>query len=89
MISYERIESNNSQDVKCMICNYSYSSDSFKCQPYVCNGCLGFSMTVINLSDFFILNINGVDYRVYVSGIHKKEAANILNNSILSNKDVL
>ena len=46
MISYERIESNNSEDVKCMICNYSYSSDSFKCQPYVCNGCLGFSMTV-------------------------------------------
>ena len=46
-------------------------------------------MTVMNLSDFFILNTKGIDYRVYISGIGKKDAVNILNNSNFSNKDVL
>ena len=31
-------------------------------------------MTVMDLSDFFILTIKGVDYKVYISGIDKKEA---------------
>ena len=31
-----------------------------------------FSMTVMNLSDFFSLNIKNNDYRVYVSNIDKK-----------------
>ena len=44
--------------VKCMICGYWYFKDiGFKYQPYVCNNCDDFSMTVINLSDFFIVNI--------------------------------
>ena len=72
-----------------MICNYSYSSDGFKYQPYVSNECHDFSMAVMNLSDFFILNIKGVDYRLYISGIDKKDAINILNNSVLGNKGVL
>ena len=29
-------------------------------------------MTVMDLSDFFILNSKGSDYRVYISGIDKK-----------------
>ena len=31
-------------------------------------------MTVMDLSDFFILNIKNNDYRVYISNIDKKEA---------------
>ena len=60
MISYERIDKSEGIDfnkgensVKCMICNYCYFSDGFKCQPYICNNCRDFSMAVINLSDFF------------------------------------
>ena len=77
MISYERIEINNSKGVKCMY------------DPYVCNRCHDFSMTVMNLSNFFILNIEGFDDGFYISGIDKKEAANIINNSDVSNKGVL
>ena len=88
MISYERIQSSGSS-VKCVICHYSYFSDGFKYQPYVCNNFYDFSMTVMNLSDFFILDIKGADYRVYISNIDKKEAVNILNNSELCNKGVL
>ena len=91
MISYEKVNCSKFIDfsgkgVKCMICGYSYSSDGFKCQPYVCNE---FSMTVINLSDFFILNIKDVDYKVYISGIDKKDAVNILSSSVLDDKGVL
>ena len=94
MISYEKIDCSKFIDfsvkgVKCMICGYSYFSDGFKYQPYVCNRCHDFPMTVMNLSDFFILNIKGLDYRVYISNIDKKDAVNILNNSKLGNKGVL
>ena len=85
MISYERISGYNSskEGVKCMICNYYYD------QPYVCNDCHDFSMTVMNLSGFFVLNIKNVNYRVYISGINKKEALHILKNSDLGDKGVL
>ena len=96
MISYKRIDcsesiylSGSKKGVKCMICGYSYFKDTFKYQSYVCNGCHDFSMTVINLSDFFILNIKGVDYKIYIVSVDKKDAVNILNNSELGNKGVL
>ena len=43
----------------------------------------------MNISDFFILNIKGTDYRVHISGIDKKEAVSILNSSVLDDKGVL
>ena len=97
MISYERIGcskgidfNNSNESIKCMICGYYYFKDiGFKYQPYVCNECHEFSMTVMNISDFFILNIRSVDYRIYISGIKKKEALNILNNSEFGDKGVL
>ena len=80
MISYERIigYNNGKEGVKCMACQHYYFKDKFKYQTYFCNKCHDFSMNVMNLSHFFILNIKGVDYRVYISGIDKKEAVNIL-----------
>ena len=94
MISYERIDKSEGVNFKkegseCMICHYWYFSDGFKYQPYVCNGCHDFSMTVQNLSDFFILTVKNVDYRVYIANVDKKDAINILNSSILSDKGVL
>ena len=41
------------------------------------------------LKNFMILNINGVDYRSYVSNISKNDAITLLNNSVLGNKGVL
>ena len=45
-------------------------------------------MTVMDLSDFYILSIKGNDYRVYVNNIDKNEAMIILND-ILDEKVVL
>ena len=55
MISYEKISGYNSnkEGVKCMICNHYHFKDKFDYQPYVCNECHNFSMTVMDLSDFF------------------------------------
>ena len=96
MISYERIDKNDNIDFnkskeskECMICHYFYFSDDFKYHPYVCNGCHDFSMTVQNLSDFFILTVKNIDYRVYIVGVDKKTAIYLLNNSILSHKGVI
>ena len=80
MISYEKISGYNKtkEGVKCMVCNHYYFNDKFDHQPYVCNKCHDFSMTVMDLSDFFVLNIEGDDYRVYIRNINKKEAMIIL-----------
>ena len=56
MISDERIDKSEGIDfnkgensVKCMICNYYYFKDiGFKYQPYVCNRCHDFGVTVQN-----------------------------------------
>ena len=35
---------------------------------------MSFSMTVQNLSDFFVVSIKNVDCRVYITGVDKKAA---------------
>ena len=82
MISYEKISgyNKNKKSVKCMVCNHYYLKDNFSYQPYVCNKCHVFSMTVMDLSHFFVSNIKGLDYRVYISGIDKKRSNDYFKN---------
>ena len=86
MISYERIDctelidfNKSKESVKCMICYYSYFSDGFKYQPYVCNGWHDFSMTVMNISDFFVVTIKNVDYRIYIRDVDEKSCCFYFN----------
>ena len=72
-----------------MICNHDYFKDKFNYQPYVCNKCRDFSMTLMDLSDIFILNVKNNDYRVYISNIDKTKAIIILKSSNLDDKGVL
>ena len=46
-------------------------------------------MTAYKLKIIAILNVKGNDYRCILLGISKYEAVNILNNSVLEDKDVL
>ena len=91
MISYEKISeyNKNKEGVKCMVCNHYYFKDNSNYQPYVCNKCHDFSMTIMALSDFFIINIKAFDYRVYISGIDTKDSIIILKKSVLDDKGVL
>ena len=72
-----------------MICNYYYFKDKFNYQPYVYNDCHDFSMTVMDINDFHIVNIKGNNNRVYISDIDKKEATVVLKNFNLDDKGVL
>ena len=91
MISYEIISgyNNKKEGIKCIICNHYYFKDCFNYQPYVCDKCHDFSLTVMDLSDFLLLNIKGDDYRVYITNIDKKETIIIFKKSNLDNKGVL
>ena len=82
MISYGKITgyTNKKEGVKCMICNRYYFKDKFNCQPYVCIEFHEFSMTVMDLSDFFVLTIKGNDYRVYISNIDGTYFRDIYSN---------
>ena len=73
-----------------MICNYHYFKGiGFKYRPYVCNACHDFSMGVQNLSDFLIVTIKNIDYRLSTTGVDKNAAVFILENSDLSDKGIL
>ena len=97
MISYEKIDkregvvfNKGENSVKCMICNYYYFKYIiFKHQPYVSIGCVDFSMTVQNLTEFFGVTIKDIDDRVYITGVDKKAAIFVLKNSDFSDKGVL
>ena len=91
MISYEKIDgyNNKKEGVKCMICNHYHFKDNFNYQPYVSKKFHDFSMTVMNLSNFFILSIKNDNYRVYISNIDKKEAIIIFKKSNFYDKGVL
>ena len=65
-----------------MVCNHYCFKDKSNYQPYVCNKFHDFSMSVMDLSDFFVLNIKDAEFRVYISGIDKKEAMIISKNPI-------
>ena len=70
-----------------MICHHWFFKDTgFKFQPFVCNGCHGFSMVVQNLDDFVVFKIKGFDYRCHVVNMSKKDAVRLFNNSVLDNK---
>ena len=97
MLQYERIDisegidlNKSNKSIKCMICNYWYFKDiGFKHEPYACNKCHDFLITVFDLNNFIILNIRGVDYRLYVFNMSKNDANKLLNSSVLNDKGVL
>ena len=44
---------------------------------------------VYDLNDFMISKIKDLDYRCYVFNMSKSDAINLLNKSVLDNKEVL
>ena len=45
--------------------------------------------TIMKLKSIAIMNVKDVDYRCILLGISRNEAVNILNNSVLKDKDLL
>ena len=97
MLQYKKIDVSEGIDTnktsaskECMLCHYWYFKDvGFKFEPHVCNKCHDVLMTAYELKIVAILTVKGVDYRCILWGISKNEAANVLNDSVLEEKDVL
>ena len=97
MLQYERIDvsegidpNKSDKSKECMIFHYWYFKDiGYKYEPYFCNQCHDLSMMFYDLNDFMILNIRGIDYRLYAFKMSKNDAVMLLNNSVLDNNGVL
>ena len=97
MFQYEKIDisegigiNKTSASKECMLFHNWYFKDvGFKFEPHVCNKCHDVLMTVYELKNIMIVNVKGVGYKGILWDIRKNEAINILNNSVLKDKDVL
>ena len=58
-------------------------------QPCLCNGCHDLMNKAMNFNDVAVVSIKESDYRIHFLYICKKDAINLLNNSVLDNKGVL
>ena len=59
MLQYERFDVSEGIDIN--------NSD----EPHLCNQCHDLSLLAYDLSDFIILNVEGVNYRCYVFNMSK------------------
>ena len=94
MLYYDRIDisegidvakSNNSK--QCVICHYFFLNHRFEIQYYVCTGCHDLSMLCLNISDIAIITFKNVDYCCIMYNISKSEVINLLEKSVLEDRD--
>ena len=72
-----------------MICHYWFFNHGFNFQDCVCNGCHDLTMLSVNISDIAIITVKNVNYRCIIHNISKSEAINLLENSVLEDREFL
>ena len=96
MLQYNRIDISEGIDFEktsaskqCTLCHYlCLKIIDYKFERHVFNKCHDVLMTTYKLKSIAILTVK-VDYRFFLWSINKNEAVNILNNSVLEDKDVI
>ena len=85
---FEGIDVNKTNKSKeCMLCHYWYFLDkNFSYGPYLCDGCYNIMQKSIDSKNIVIVHVRGSTYRIYFSGISKREAKKIIINSNVVNK---
>ena len=92
MLEYDRIDVSEGIDInkceetsrKCSLCKFYYFLDkSFKCGPYLCDGCYDMSVKAVSMQNLTIINHNGNYYRVIFAFVSKKDAYNLIKNAII------
>ena len=92
MLEYDRIDISEGIDIKkcketsrkCSICKFYYFLEkNFNYGPYLCNGCYDMSLKVISIKILTIINHNGNIYRVNVAFMSKKDAFNLIKNTVI------
>ena len=69
---------------KCSLCKFYYLLDkNFKYGPYLCDGCYDMFMKTVSTQILTIINNNGNYYRVIFAFMTKKDAYNLIKNSVI------
>ena len=95
MLYYDRIDISEEIDVnktsaskECVACHYQhFLNDSFTFQPNVCNRCYDLLIMSVNFKDIAILNYKVSVYWSVFSLISKNEAAKLLQNADITEKN--
>ena len=97
MLEYDRIDISEGIDIKkckgtcreCSLCKFYYFLDKdFKYGPYLCDGCYDMSMNAVSMQNLAIINHNGNHYCVNFAFMKKKDAYNLIKNSIIMGEKV-
>ena len=95
MLEYDRIDISEGIDIKkskersikCNLYKFLIFLDkNFSYGPYLCNGCYDMSLKVISIENLAIINHNGNHYRFNFASMSKKDAFNLIKNSIIIDK---
>ena len=97
MLEYEKVDISEGIDVNkssnskvYSICQFRYIIDkNFNYEPYLCNGCHGMSIKVVNIKNLALIYSKGNAYKVNFAFMSISDATKLLNNSDLNNKGVL
>ena len=66
------------------LCKFYYFLDkNFKYGPYLCDGCYDMFMKTVSTQNLTIINHNGNYYRVIFAFMTKKDASNLIKNSVI------
>ena len=80
----EGIDANKSKDSKpCIICHYWYFD---KFQRSICNVCHDILMIRLGTNNIAIFNVKGIDYHCVIYGFSRSDAIDLLENSVLNDK---
>ena len=95
MLEYDRIDISEGIDIekcnetsrKCSICKFYYFLDkNFNYGPYLCNGCYDMSLEAISMQNLAIIIHNGNHYRINFASMSKKDAFNLIKNTVIIDK---
>ena len=95
MLEYDRIHLSEGIDTKkckktsteCSLCKfYNFLDKNFSYGLYLCNGCYDMSLKAISMQNLAIINHNGNHYRVNFVFMSKKDAFNLIKNSVIIDK---
>ena len=72
-----------------MIFHYLFFNNGVEFQDSAGNGCHDLIMLSVNISDIVVIPSKNVDYRCIMHKISKFEAINILENSVLEDREYI
>ena len=70
-----------------MIGYYCFLNHRFDFQDYVCNGCHGWTMLYLNISDIAIITVKVVHHCCISYDISKSEATHLLKNYVVEDHE--